>query len=274
MGSLVSFPVKASLSTPGADGASTQARQRRVPTLAARAAFADTLARVDFQALRRLASRVAQGMVDADDLLQDALERSVRHFDSFTPGTNLNAWLSTIMQRIVIDECRKRSRRRTVSADDLADPAAPTAPQPEDQPPPAWTRFELWQVRQAAEQLREPLRTTFHLHLVEGRAYAAIAAAQGVPVATVGTRLRRARQRVRALLEAGLATPQGGLLRGDFTQTDRVSDKRSGQWSSPSSPPAPRRRPPGRKATTAAMAASQPSWMPSPGAIAARCSLC
>lgn len=265
MGSLLPFPNQVSPAPANDSSTNTPSRLRRVPTPAARTAFAQLLAGTDFQVLRRLAIKIANGAMDPDDLLQDALERSVRHFDSFTPGTNMKAWLSTIMQRIVIDECRKRSRRRHVSADDLA------APEPTEAEP-AWSRHDLRDVQQAAEQLHEPLRTTFRLHLMEGQSYAAIAAAQGLPLATVGTRLRRARLRVRALLETGAGSGQGIVLRGDFSQGAPYSDKGSGDWLPPlppPTPPAPRRTPPARKAMTA----TPPCWRRSPRGIAAAYSL-
>ena len=61
--------------------------------------------------LRRYA-RTLTGKPDAaDDLVQDALERAIVRFDQFTPGTNLRAWLFTILHNARCDQHRRAVRR-------------------------------------------------------------------------------------------------------------------------------------------------------------------
>ena len=65
------------------------------------------------QLLRRIAGRLSQPQ-QSDDLLQDALEKALKDFGRFQAGTNFTAWIRTIMQRLVIDNWRRRGRYRTV----------------------------------------------------------------------------------------------------------------------------------------------------------------
>jgi RNA polymerase sigma-70 factor (ECF subfamily) len=159
--------------------------------------FEQTLTVEDLRALRRIAVRLAGGTMDPDDLLQDALERACRSFDRFEPGTNLQAWMRTIMQRLVIDDWRRKGRRKEVSADELVSP-----PPGEEEAPPAWSRYDIDEVRRALVRLSEPLQTTFRMYSLGGKSYAAIGAELGIPLATVGTRLRRARLRLKRMLES------------------------------------------------------------------------
>lgn len=158
----------------------------------------------DLPKLRRVAVKVAGGMTDPDDLLQDALERALRNVERFGAAANRQAWLRTTMQRLVIDEWRRTGRRQEVAPDELVTPE-PEAPEAE----PAWRRYSLEEVRQAMATLREPLRTTFELHLTQGLCYAAIARQQGVPLASIGARLHRARRQVRDILQASRASTAG-----------------------------------------------------------------
>lgn len=62
--------------------------------------------------LRRFAHSLARNAADADDLLQDTLERALGRSHQFEPGTNLKAWLFTIMRNRFYTECRRRQRVR------------------------------------------------------------------------------------------------------------------------------------------------------------------
>ena len=60
--------------------------------------------------LRKVVTKYAHGGVDVDDLLQDAIERALRNWDSYQAGTNLMAWMRTIIQRMAIDQWRRRGQ--------------------------------------------------------------------------------------------------------------------------------------------------------------------
>ena len=61
--------------------------------------------------LRRYARALTGGAEAADDLVQDSLERAIARFDQFRPGTNLRAWLFTIVHNMRCDQHRRLVRR-------------------------------------------------------------------------------------------------------------------------------------------------------------------
>ena len=77
------------------------------------------------------------------------------------------------------------------------EPAAVTAD--ED---PAWAHLSTDDVRAAIASLPDDVRDTYRLFALDGRDYVAIAALQNIPKATVGTRIMRARRKLRELLQA------------------------------------------------------------------------
>jgi RNA polymerase sigma-70 factor (ECF subfamily) len=157
----------------------------------------DALLREHASALRAFALRLAGNEPDAHDLVQDTMERALRRFHTFTPQTNARAWLFTILHNTFIDRCRRRAAEpRRQSIDDV-DVAAT-----EPAPPPRWTSITAEQVAEAVAELETEFRVVYEMHAKEGLAYQEIAARLGIPVNTVGTRLARARKKLRALLEA------------------------------------------------------------------------
>jgi len=173
------------------------ARLRAVPI-----AF-DALVREHGEAVRAFALRLCKTPVDADDLAQDCMERALRRFDTLTPGTNARAWLLTILHNAFIDRCR----RRTI--DKLAhDIDGVPLPAPEPSEPPAWASVTAEQLAAAVARLDDEFRAGYRLH-GDGRSYQEMAATLGIPVNTVGTRLSRARSKLRALLEAALVAQEG-----------------------------------------------------------------
>jgi RNA polymerase sigma-70 factor (ECF subfamily) len=146
--------------------------------------------------LRRMALRWVR-KEDADDLVQDTLERALRAVDRFDEHSNVQAWLRTIMYHVAVDRSRQRARRRTeCHIQDL-----PTEP---EEPPPAWSAISVEQVRAAAERLSAPLRVAYRLHVEENLSYEQMSVRMAVPLGTVATRLYRARLQLRRLLEQDL----------------------------------------------------------------------
>lgn len=132
---------------------------------------------------------------DAFDLVQDSLERGLRAGPP--PTSNLRGWLVAILQNRFIDLWRRRGH--TGTADRLEElPAAPPVEEP------AWACFDRERLRAAVDLLPSEFREVYSLHALEGRSYAEIAGELRIPKATVGTRLYRARRRLRELLEAEL----------------------------------------------------------------------
>lgn len=150
------------------------------------------------QALYATALRLCGNAADARDLLQDTFERGLRKFARFQQGTNGRAWLLTIMNNLFIDRCRARVReaRADVSPEEVdAQVAAPDTEQA-----PAWAAISTDQVREALGKISEEFRVVYQLHAIEKRSYNEIAEKLRINKATVGTRLIRARRRLKELL--------------------------------------------------------------------------
>lgn len=71
--------------------------------------------------LKVYAIRLTRNLTDAGDLLQDTMVRALEKRSQFQPGTNLAAWLSTIMFRLFLTERRKANRRYPYEIDDAID---------------------------------------------------------------------------------------------------------------------------------------------------------
>jgi RNA polymerase sigma-70 factor, ECF subfamily len=154
----------------------------------------EELAREHGPALQRVALRLCRGPSDAQDLVQDTLERALRHFREGVREENLKAWLLTILRHRFVDQCRRKGRE--VQAPENA--PEPASPEPE--PEPAWAAITTGQVREALQRLPQEFRTVYELHAIERRSYAEIAETLRIPKATVGTRLIRARRKLKAIL--------------------------------------------------------------------------
>ena len=145
------------------------------------------------------ARRMCASEADAADVVHDALESALQVGDRLVAVENLGGWLTTILQRRMIDLFRKRQREQ------LGDP--PDEPAVTQETPladaPLWMRIDAEQLRAAVEQLDPEFREVYVLHAFERRSYKDIAARLGIPLATVGTRLLRARRKLRALLLGG-----------------------------------------------------------------------
>jgi RNA polymerase sigma-70 factor (ECF subfamily) len=142
------------------------------------------------------ALRFERSPVDACDLVQDTLERGLRHFEQFRPGTNIRVWLFTIMFHIFIDRCRRRSHEQ------LMEPvSAEEVPAPEPEEANAWEGINAAQLRRALSQLESPFREIVELHCERRCSYREISERLSIPLGTVGTRLLRARRKLRTLLE-------------------------------------------------------------------------
>ena len=138
-------------------------------------------------AVYRLALCRMQNVPDAEDIYQDVFLRLLREPERDWEPEHLKAWLLRTALHRCADAGRFRLRRMTVSLEEVAEPA-----QADHE-----GYSELWD---AVSCLPEKLRTVVHLYFGEGYQTAEIAAMLGVPAATVRTRLRRAKQKLKTLL--------------------------------------------------------------------------
>jgi len=146
-----------------------------------------------------LARRMCASEADAADVVHDTLESALQAGDRLKSVENLQAWLVTILHRRLIDLFRKREREQ------LGDPPE-TPAMTQDTPPadaPRWLQIDGAQLRAAVARLEPEFREVFTLHAFECRSYKDIAAALDIPQNTVGTRLLRARRKLRVLLLGG-----------------------------------------------------------------------
>jgi RNA polymerase sigma-70 factor (ECF subfamily) len=155
----------------------------------------ESLVRPHLHELFVRALRFERTPVDARDLVQDTLERGLRHFQQFRPGTNVRVWLFTIMFHIFIDRCRRRTHEQ------LMEPVeAEEVPAPEPEPGNAWEDINDVQLRDALSRLESPFREIVELHCESRCSYKEISERLQIPLGTVGTRLLRARRKLRTLL--------------------------------------------------------------------------
>ena len=144
-------------------------------------------------ALYGTALRLTRNEADAQDLVQDTYVKAFKSRKQFTPGTNLKAWLFTILHNTF------RNRRRDIGRDpievdsDRVDLAAPA--DPADTPEEHLLRGAMGPELQAAlDSLPEAFREAVWLRDVEEFPYAEIAEMLGVPVGTVMSRISRGRR--------------------------------------------------------------------------------
>lgn len=141
--------------------------------------------------LRRYARALVLGQDRADDLVQDALERAWAHRGKWQPGSNLRAWLFTILHNVWANDVRRwqsRPPELSLQAEHLS----------------ARTVVEdhgaLLDLEHALALLSPERREVLLLAGVEQMAYEEIAAILGVPMGTVMSRLARARRDLRDIL--------------------------------------------------------------------------
>lgn len=147
--------------------------------------------------LRRYARALAGDAARADDLVQDTLERALVKLDLWRPGSDLRAWLFTLMHNLFVNQIRVSCNQTLCELDEAADI------------PVSGGQGEALAVRDihaALAKLPSEQREVMLLVGLEQFAYADAARILGVPQGTVMSRLSRARERMRQLLDAHQVT--------------------------------------------------------------------
>jgi RNA polymerase sigma-70 factor (ECF subfamily) len=194
-----------------ARGASSLWRKNIMEDATACGGFCDAILPLQ-PGLLRVAIGLTRNVTEARDLVQDALERALREWARFTPGTNARAWVTSILSRLFIDGWRRRRRHPTfVGIDNVELPAESGEAVPEADAV-SWETVTDADLEWAIAQLPAPLRQVFELSTVSHLSYVETGAALGIPISTVGTRLMRARRRLRDLLEARAVAPVSFLV--------------------------------------------------------------
>jgi RNA polymerase sigma-70 factor (ECF subfamily) len=164
----------------------------------ARAAFeAEALASLD--SLYRTALRLTRVPADAEDLVQETYLKAFRAADRFEPGTNLRAWLFTILHNTARNRARDRARDAVTIDSETVDQAAdgPSYGRAAQVPTPEalLLREALTPELQAAiDDLPDAFREAVWLRDVEEFSYAEIADMLNIPAGTVMSRISRGRR--------------------------------------------------------------------------------
>jgi RNA polymerase sigma-70 factor (ECF subfamily) len=142
--------------------------------------------------LRAFAVSLCGDIERADDLVQETLLKAWNHLESFQEGTNLRAWLFTILRNTYFSECRRR--RREVEDHD-GSKAADLAVHPGQQ-----GHLDMQDFRRALNQLPPDQREALVLVGAAGFSYEEAAAISACAVGTIKSRVNRARARLSGLL--------------------------------------------------------------------------
>ncbi|WP_394707813.1 sigma-70 family RNA polymerase sigma factor [Roseovarius pacificus] len=145
-------------------------------------------------ALRSYAWALTRRHEDVDDLVQDTLVKAIGKIDSFSRGTNLRAWMMTIMRNTFLNDIAKSKKLSTGTEDCISTGVSTPATQD-------------WQVRgrelmDAVARLPRHYREMLIVVVMLGESYHTAAEMFGVRMGTVKSRVNRARAMVIADLEA------------------------------------------------------------------------
>jgi RNA polymerase sigma-70 factor (ECF subfamily) len=138
--------------------------------------------------LRAFAISLSGNVDRADDLVQETLLRALANIESFQPGTNLQAWLFTILRNLFRSEYRKRRREVEDTDGNYADSMVS---QPEQE-----SQLEFKELRAALAKLPQDQREALILVGASGFSYEEAAAICGCAIGTIKSRVNRARNRL------------------------------------------------------------------------------
>ena len=150
--------------------------------------------------LRRYARVLCPDAAAADDLVQDTLERACGRLSQWRPGSDLRAWVFTIMHNLFVSETRRPRYRLEQAMPDDVD-RGELAERAHGDPAGGWNA--AMDLERALRQLPEPQLQVLLLIAFEDMSYEQVADVLGVPIGTVMSRLSRARGRLRMLLDPG-----------------------------------------------------------------------
>ena len=148
--------------------------------------------------LKPFALRLTKDVEEANDLLQETILKAFTNRDKFTDGTNLKAWLYTIMKNTFITNYQRMIRRNTFidttenlhyinSSDNIAENLA-------------YSSFAMKEINKAIKKLDDTYKTPFLMHF-RGFKYHEIAEKLNIPIGTVKNRIHIARKELKGKLK-------------------------------------------------------------------------
>ena len=140
--------------------------------------------------LRRYARALVGDRARADDLVQDTLERAWNKFHLWRPGSDLRAWLFTVMHNVHVNQVR--ASRDHATLDDEGEEMAVA--------PVQGASLEIRDLERALALIPAEQREVLLLVALEDMSYAEVASALGIPIGTVMSRLSRAREKLRGMM--------------------------------------------------------------------------
>lgn len=143
--------------------------------------------------LRRYARALTRDVTIADDLVQDCLTRALGKLHLWQKGTDLRAWLFTILHNQYVNYVRRSVREGASVGLSDSEPLLTRAPQ-------QGRRLELRDLERAIAKLPEEQQSAILLVGLEGMRYEEVATVLGVPVGTIRSRLSRGREALRKLV--------------------------------------------------------------------------
>ena len=155
--------------------------------------------------LRRYARALTGDFTSAEDLVQDTIERGWKRMALWRPGSDLRAWLFTIMHNLYVNQLKAGQRRKSQGAghSDIDVPVAP----------PQENRLELIDLHKALQRLPHEQREVLLLIGLEQLSYDEAAKVLSVPIGTVMSRLSRGREQLRSMMNRGIAPAQLKVIR-------------------------------------------------------------
>jgi RNA polymerase sigma-70 factor (ECF subfamily) len=140
--------------------------------------------------LRRYARALVGDRASADDLVQDTLERAWAKLHLYRRGTDLRAWLFTVMHNVHVNKVR--ATRATETLEDEMPELAQRAVQGD--------ALMVRDLDRAIARLPDEQRSVLLLVTLEDMSYDEVARTLGIPIGTVMSRLSRARDKLRAMM--------------------------------------------------------------------------
>jgi RNA polymerase sigma-70 factor (ECF subfamily) len=145
--------------------------------------------------LYAMALRLTANVADAEDLVQDTYLKAFRSAAQFEPGTNLKAWMFTILHNTFLNARRRAGRSATVADSDVVEQASESISGEGESPEDVLLRDALDpDVQAALAAMPETFRQAVWLRDVEEFTYAEIAGIAQVPIGTVMSRISRGRR--------------------------------------------------------------------------------
>lgn len=163
----------------------------------ARLVLAERAARIpaEIPRLRRYALQLTRNPSDADDLVQDTVERALSQLHMLVPGYALRPWLFTVMHNTFASQTRRNRHLQVVEPSDLPERAVETGPDVEQ-------HLLRRDIDRSLRSLSPHQQQVVELVLFNGLSYQSAADRLEIPIGTVMSRLARGREKLRELLAA------------------------------------------------------------------------